>query len=107
MGSHSIKEMAPIAIKLFGETKAEEFMETVSDITEREEYEGKMKQYMKNSDYLAMLKSEFQYIGQTEGREESLIQMIKKMLSKKYSIDEISDITGKTPDEINKFIVTN
>ena len=54
--------------------------------------------------YLAMLKEEFRQNGLREGREEGIIQTIMNMLKKNYSIEEISDITGKTPEEINLYI---
>lgn len=37
-----------------------------------------------------------------EGKEETMILMIKNMLDKSFSLDDISSVTGKSIDEINK-----
>ena len=42
--------------------------------------------------------------GQVIGREESIILTIKNMLNKNFSLEDISDITGKNVDEIKKYM---
>ena len=42
--------------------------------------------------------------GREEGREENIKITIEKMLSKNFSLDDISDITGKSIEEIKKYI---
>ena len=42
--------------------------------------------------------------GKAEGKEETMILMIKNMVDKNFSLDDISSVTGKSIDEINKYI---
>jgi len=42
--------------------------------------------------------------GHEQGREENIKMTIEKMLSKNFSLDDISDITGKSVEEIKKYI---
>ncbi len=45
--------------------------------------------------------------GRAKGREETIILTIKKMVSKNMALSDISDITGKSIDEIKKIIDKN
>ena len=57
---------------------------------------------LREEDILNTAKGEARREGWEEGIEDNKIELIKKMLIKKYSYDDISEITGKTIDEIKE-----
>lgn len=87
--------------------KGDETMDKLKKEIETLNRDEEFVKFMSDEEEARLLKNTFIEIGYTEGIKTNNLNIAKSMLQKKYSLEEIIDITGLTEEEINEIARNN
>ena len=103
---NTIKEMEPILDELLSKTEKEIFIEKLNKITKEDYVMSEAEALRLENKIRRSLRKEGEALGEArgkaEGRAEGILNMIKSMLKNNASYEFISNVTGKSIEEIKR-----